>query len=1137
MRVTNKTVFDSMMLRLGNLTEAVSDGNLVVSTGKQINRLSDNPSGLSQVMKIKSSIGNIAQYDKNMDLAVTWLTGGESALSSINDLVLDMQLLSNQMANASNNANQRADAAETAAGVLEQIISLANTEVNGNYIFSGTRTNVNPFAVDDQSNPEEVRYQGDNIPFAVSSEKGASLSVGRDGSQVFWEDTLAVDDSNNRIEFVEDIGLGDSYKRVVAGIVPTGEYTASQLKTVVRNAMNEASAEQGFNITYDVSYDSENREFSIRANGESYTGYLDFQLLLNTDRPAGISNVRSPLEAEICIGDALADAGSGISAGDVVSFSLSSGGESVQVEFEVDADNDTTRSNFLSAVSDAVSTMEDVDLTIDDSRLDAVDNQVAITNGSGDPIWVTDLAVDNTSANLHPLAFDTGGGRFRTEPEVDVLNESALVFGTPSPLGTAPLMLAYQGEGNWTVVNDPGYDLPDVITGTADEIEIDLNKDLEADIRVSLAQPATTVGDYVQFDITPSLGDRSIGRDLGFRSEDASFETISSDNELTAIRRVVIDHTNNRIDFEEIDMTGASSGTLTATIPAGPEADGAYTDPDALAAAIKSAMEAASTTVPPVTYSVTYDEAASRFSIREDGSVLQQLNVLWDSGPNSAIRAGEALGYYGADHQTVIPVSDSAPVLFTIDNTNRWIDFEEVVGAVTTPNLSAAITTGTYTSPGDLAAEIETQMNAATANGVTYSVTYDSAARRFVIEDGGATLTELHLMWNSGSHAADSAAETLGFSSTADDDLAVTSYTSDTAVTLIRINDSNNRIDFEEIDLNGESSGQLTAIIPNRSYSSLSELAAAIEMAMEGQSSLDSSVDYQVSYDATNRLFVIKADSDGLGELRLLWGSGGNRSESAASALGFDATDDIMSLAASDMQAVHITIDDSNNRIDFQEVLNGAEGREVCELCATIPNGEYTDFASLAAAIENAMNGESLNFGHQIEYEVSYDTVRNRFTIKESGTDLDQLNLLWESGQNSASSAAGVLGFDVADDGAVSIESTKPAEWSIFNTLIEFKSYLEANDISGIERTLSRLQTHYKNFSSWMADTGIKSNQVEVKQKINTELTLSLEEQRATLEDADIIEAIMNLQKNELAYQAALSSSARIMQLSLVDYL
>jgi flagellar hook-associated protein 3 FlgL len=44
-------------------------------------------------------------------------------------------------------------------------------------------------------------------------------------------------------------------------------------------------------------------------------------------------------------------------------------------------------------------------------------------------------------------------------------------------------------------------------------------------------------------------------------------------------------------------------------------------------------------------------------------------------------------------------------------------------------------------------------------------------------------------------------------------------------------------------------------------------------------------------------------------------------------------------------------------------------------------------------------------------------------------------------------------------------------------------------------------------------------------------------ERKSQLEDADIAEAVMHLKSKELAYQAALASSARVMQLNLVNYL
>ena len=60
---------------------------------------------------------------------------------------------------------------------------------------------------------------------------------------------------------------------------------------------------------------------------------------------------------------------------------------------------------------------------------------------------------------------------------------------------------------------------------------------------------------------------------------------------------------------------------------------------------------------------------------------------------------------------------------------------------------------------------------------------------------------------------------------------------------------------------------------------------------------------------------------------------------------------------------------------------------------------------------------------------------------------------------------------------------------------------------------------------------------MEVKEKIFQDLTLTNTDRLSKIEDADIPEAIIELKAKELAYQAALSSSASVMKLSLVNYM
>lgn len=212
-------------------------------------------------------------------------------------------------------------------------------------------------------------------------------------------------------------------------------------------------------------------------------------------------------------------------------------------------------------------------------------------------------------------------------------------------------------------------------------------------------------------------------------------------------------------------------------------------------------------------------------------------------------------------------------------------------------------------------------------------------------------------------------------------------------------------------------------------------------------------------------------------------------------------------------------------------------GEEVCELCAVIAEGDYTDADTLAAAVESAMEAESSASGNNIDYEVTYDEASRRFTIKESGYMLKEFGLLWESGSNVSENASSVLGYDAEDDIITPVESASQVEWGVFKTLFDLKDYLSQNNVDGIIRSTTRLETHFNHITSSVADTGIKYNRLEIKNQIMTDIGLTLTERRVNLEEADIIDTIMKLNSLEVAYQASLSSTSRIMKLSLADYL
>jgi len=108
----------------------------------------------------------------------------------------------------------------------------------------------------------------------------------------------------------------------------------------------------------------------------------------------------------------------------------------------------------------------------------------------------------------------------------------------------------------------------------------------------------------------------------------------------------------------------------------------------------------------------------------------------------------------------------------TITASDIYIDFTDDQGTA-----AAVITAKTYKSPKALATAIESAMNAVTTETIT--CTYSDTAGTFTIAT--STSTVFSILWNTGSNAANTVGDKIGFSVAADD-TGATSYTSDSAI-------------------------------------------------------------------------------------------------------------------------------------------------------------------------------------------------------------------------------------------------------------------------------------------------------------------------------------------------------------------
>ncbi|MDJ0496348.1 MAG: flagellar hook-associated protein FlgL [Acidimicrobiia bacterium] len=107
----------------------------------------------------------------------------------------------------------------------------------------------------------------------------------------------------------------------------------------------------------------------------------------------------------------------------------------------------------------------------------------------------------------------------------------------------------------------------------------------------------------------------------------------------------------------------------------------------------------------------------------------------------------------------------------------------------------------------------------------------------------------------------------------------------------------------------------------------------------------------------------------------------------------------------------------------------------------------------------------------------------------------------------------------------------------IFTVLDDLEAALYADDTAGIESGIGGLDTSLQTVLGGLGIVGAKTNQLESASLRTANEIQTITEQLATLEDVDIAEAVMELELQQTAYEAALAAFSRSAQTSLVDFL
>ncbi len=178
LRVTSNMMNSQLLLNLNRNARTMNDTQLQLSSGRKINKPSDDPVGITYSLRYRAELSSNEQYTKNVDSALSWLDYNDTVLGQAGDVVQRLRELTVKASTGSNPQSALDSINEEVAQLKEQLVDISNSKLNGKYIFNGEQYNVKPY---DFSKGADGTY---DVSQAVTTDTGQIQYIVGEGVQM-----------------------------------------------------------------------------------------------------------------------------------------------------------------------------------------------------------------------------------------------------------------------------------------------------------------------------------------------------------------------------------------------------------------------------------------------------------------------------------------------------------------------------------------------------------------------------------------------------------------------------------------------------------------------------------------------------------------------------------------------------------------------------------------------------------------------------------------------------------------------------------------------------------------------------------------------------------------------------------------
>jgi len=238
MRISDAMMSKNYLNSINDIKNKISNLNNHISSQQKILAPSDSPVGIAKLLSINKKVAEAETYISNVQESKTFVQESINAMESIQGQISDALIMMTEISDESKN-EALSSYADKIDSILNSILSSANNEFSGKFVFGGT---------DYSSNPYGLSSDGSSVNLLVNDNSGKQkVKINSTTSQ-----TLNITGTELFGTIIKQYGTIDSATAVGGTVSTTTKVYDSAGSEFDLNLTYTKTAANTYDLTYDI---------------------------------------------------------------------------------------------------------------------------------------------------------------------------------------------------------------------------------------------------------------------------------------------------------------------------------------------------------------------------------------------------------------------------------------------------------------------------------------------------------------------------------------------------------------------------------------------------------------------------------------------------------------------------------------------------------------------------------------------------------------------------------------------------------------------------------------------------------------------------------------------------------------------